>query len=123
MQVKTPYNETMGDLNFAWKKVMDMETCRRITVPEPWSTEDGLIVSNMTVRILKVTEAYREENCDFRGNIRGNVDTEIITGIKSLKDRAESGVMIVATDKGGPHPRTSMSPPCSPTSRMMRWSP
>ena len=105
VQAKTPYHETTGDLNFARKKVTDMETCRRITVPEPGSTEDGMIVSNMTARILKVTEAYMEENCDsrgnIRGNIRGNVDKEIIAGIKSLKESAESGVMVVANDKSG----------------------
>ena len=65
-------------------------------MPEPASNEDGMIVSNMTARILEKAESYMKENCDSRGNIRGSVDKDIVTGIKMLKARADSDVMVAA---------------------------
>ena len=45
-------------MKFEKRRVTDMNTCRRIIPPAPLSTEETIVLKNMTDRIRKETEEY-----------------------------------------------------------------
>ena len=57
-QKRTAYSPRDKTMKFEKRRVTDMKTCRRIIPPAPLSTEETIVLKNMTDRIRKETEEY-----------------------------------------------------------------
>ena len=56
VQQKTIYNRSDGAIQFSKLRVMDLPTCRRITVPEPRENDDEIVFASMKNKIDAVTD-------------------------------------------------------------------
>ena len=43
----------------------------------------------------KISEKYRRENCDEKGNLQSNLTRQELRGLKSLEERKEKGEIVV----------------------------
>ena len=82
-------------------RVTDMNTCRRILLPQPASNEQEIIMGNIKQRIREVTKRHIDKYCNIKGFPRyKNLTISEEKGGKSLKKRCEAGEIIVQqTDK------------------------
>ena len=103
VQAKTVYNEATGSLDFAKRRVTDMKTCRRITVPEPGKGSDEVVFANLKARAMSAAAAYKREHCDKAGNVKQqNLTDSQKQGLQSLKRRVGAGELVICpTDKSG----------------------
>ena len=95
---KTWVHQTM---KFEKRRVTDMKTFRRIIPPAPLSTEETIVLKNMTDRIRKETEEYITKSCNKKGiPKKNNLTKDQTKNLRSLEKRVKSGeVVIMQNDK------------------------
>ena len=95
------YDRTEHTLDFTKARVTDMNTCRRVHMPQPANQEKEIILGNMKQRILEYTQSYIEESCNDRGfPSTKNLSSSEEGGMKSLTKRCRDGeILIQSTDK------------------------
>ena len=88
-------------MKFETRRVTDMKTCRRIIPPVPLSTEETIVLQNMTDRIRLETKEYITKLCNKKGiPKKNNLTKDETKNLRSLEKRVKSGeVVIMQNDK------------------------
>ena len=88
-------------MKFETRRVTDMKICRRIIPPVPLSTEETIVLQNMTDRIRLETKEYITKLCNKKGiPKKNNLTKDETKNLRSLEKRVKSGeVVIMQNDK------------------------
>ena len=82
------------------QRVTDMAECTRIHLPKPLKVAREAELEMRREAHGKISEKYRRENCDEKGNPQSNLTRQELRGLKSLEERKEKGEIVVTmTDK------------------------
>ena len=93
---RTVYSPRDKTMKFEKRRVTDMKTCRRIIPPTPLSTEETIVLKNMTDRIRKETKEYITKSCNKKGMPKKNNLTKDETkNLRSLEKRVKSGEVVI----------------------------
>ena len=98
-QVYDPKRRVFDDRK---RRATDLQECARVTLPKPLSTnhEAGFEMRRGTSDVIY--EGYRKEECNGKGEVRGNLTMEEKDGLRRLQKRIkEKEVVILKTDKSG----------------------
>ena len=103
VQAKTVLDEENGTMRFSNRRVTDMKTNRRITIPDTMDENMEIVLANMKSRVVAVGKDYIRKNCDSKGHIKAtNLKPEEEVGIKKLLKRIDDEeILVQATDKSG----------------------
>ncbi len=99
----TVYDEENGVLDFRKKRVTDLETNRRIIIPEPSenivnNTPIEVGMANMKTRIDNFVQTTIKQKCNPKGYPRkSNLSSTEAEGLKSLRERDD--IFMTMTDK------------------------
>ena len=80
----------------------DLMECGRVTLPKPLETKDEALIEMRREINDKKYEGYRQEHCNKKGEVQGNLSEEEIEGLRSLQKRMKKQeIIIMKTDKSG----------------------
>ena len=78
-------------MSFSKRKVTDIPTCRRVTLPKPVDEKNEVVMRNMKLKMMEAFQSYKSENCDEKGNIvKTNLTRENRIGLKQCRDQAKA---------------------------------
>ena len=84
------------------RRVTDLSECARVTLPHPLSTKHEALMEIRRGTNEAIHNKYREESCNKKGDVKGNLTEEEKEGLKSLQKRMkEKEIIILKTDKSG----------------------
>ena len=98
-QIYDPKTRTFND---AKRRATDLKECSRITLPKPLETRHEAMIETRRNMNEKTYNQYRDEECNKKGEVRGNMTEEEKDGLKSLQKRIKNKeIVILKTDKSG----------------------
>ena len=98
-QVYDPRRRVFDDRK---RRVTDLKECARITLPKPLDTEHEALIEMRRGTSERTYNTYRQEECNVKGEVRGNLTEEEKEGLRSLQKRMKSReLVILKTDKSG----------------------
>ena len=81
------------------ERATDLKECSRITLPKPLETKHE---PKIETRRNRNYNQYRDEECNKKAEVRGNMTEEEKDGLKSLQKRIKNNeIVILKTDKSG----------------------
>ena len=84
------------------RRVTDLKECARVTLPRPLDTKHEALIERRRGTNERIYSEYRKEECNQKGNVRGNLTEEEKDGLKSLQKRMKNQeIVILKTDKSG----------------------
>ena len=87
-------------------ELLDLKENAEVKLPQPCDASTESSINVLKNRILEVFRDYKKENCDQKGNQKGNLDPLEAKGYKSLKKRIQEGELVaLKTDKSGRLPQ------------------
>jgi hypothetical protein len=98
-QIYDPKTRTFND---AKRRATDLKECSRITLPKPLETKHEAMIETRRNMNEKTYNQYRDEECNKKAEVRGNMTEEEKDGLKSLQKRIKNKeIVILKTDKSG----------------------
>ena len=98
-QIYDPKNRIYDDRK---RRATDLKECARITLPRPLATHHEASIEMRRGTSERIYEDYRQEECNKKGEVRGNLTEDEKDGLKRLQKRIkENEIVIVKTDKSG----------------------
>ena len=84
------------------RRVTDLKECARVTLPRPLDTKHEALIEMRRGTNERIYSEYRKEECNKKGDVRGNLTEEEKDGLKSLQKRMKNQeIVILKTDKSG----------------------
>ena len=101
-QSRQIYDPTTRTFNDAKRRATDLKECSRITLPKPLETRHEAMIETRRNMNEKTYNQYRDEECNRKGEVKGNLTEEEKDGLKSLQNRIKNKeIIILKTDKSG----------------------
>ena len=84
------------------RRVTDLKECARVTLPRPLDTKHEALIEMRRGMNEKIYNGYRQESCNKKGEVQGNLIEEEKDGPRSLQKRMKNQeVIVMKTDKSG----------------------
>ena len=84
------------------RRVTDLSECARVTLPKPMGIKNESLMEMRRGTNETIYNKFREEVCNKKGDVKGNLTEEEKDGLKSLQKRMrEKDIIILKTDKSG----------------------
>ena len=101
-QSRQIYDPKTRTFNGGKRRATDLKECARITLHKPVETKHEAMIETRRNMTEKTYNEYRSEECNKKGEVRGNLTEEEKDGLKRLQKRIkEKQIVIVKTDKSG----------------------
>ena len=69
------------------QRVTNLKECGRVTLPKPLETKDEALIEMRREINDKIYEGYRQEHCNKKGEVQGNLSEEEKDELRSLQKR------------------------------------
>ena len=101
MKASKVYDAENNKMEFKKRKVSDIPTCRRITLPEPIDEGIEIGIRATKQRMMDVIKEYKEKYCDEKGRIgNSNLTKAEKAGLNECRRNAKAGKQVFyMTDK------------------------
>ena len=84
------------------RSVTDLKECARITLPRPLDIKHESLIEMRRGTIERIYNEYRKEECNQKGEVKGNLTEDEKEGLKSLQKRMKNQeIVICKSDKSG----------------------
>ena len=101
-QTRQIYNPTTRTFDDRRRRVTDLKECSRVTLPRQLNIENEALIEMRRGTNGQIYEKYRKEECNQKGEVKGNLTEDEKDGLKSLQRRMKSQeIIILKTDKSG----------------------
>ena len=98
-QVYNPKERVFDDRK---RRATDLKECARITLPKPLDTKQESAIEMGRGTSEQIYNTYRQEECNKKGEVKGNLTEEEKEGLRSLQKRMKAkDLIILKTDKSG----------------------
>ena len=82
------------------RRVTDFSECARVTLPRPIETKNEAMIEIRRNTNGNIYNKYREEVCNKRGEVKGNLTEEEKDGLRSLQKRMrEKEIILMKSEK------------------------
>ena len=113
------YDPGTGTFDDRKHRATDLKECSRITLPKPLSTQHEANIEMRRTCNNKIYNEYREEFCNKKGEVKGNLTPEEKEGLRSLQKRIrEQELVVLKTDKSS-SPRREQMPVAKRTKELL----
>ena len=96
------YNTKTRTFDDRKRRATDLKECARVTLPRPLDTKHEALIEMRRGTTEKIYNEYRNEECNKKGEVKGNLTEDEKDGLRRLQKRMKNQeIVILKTDKSG----------------------